>query len=210
MKRLFFRRFAALTCCGVAVGLMSGLCGCSKTEVPDPPLARAELTVRLGEALKHQRDDEALSLIDKLLALDGDDSDLIEMRSRVIANRCVRAAQRRLDAGNLEEAREIVQAARQQYPLIPRLRMLEEEISGLIDLRNAAAALARARSIPELTTALEVAEPLAAAHPGARTLAADIKTKQAELARLRSAELRKINAAGPAPAPNAPAGPVKP
>ena len=69
----------------MAAVLTAGV-GCSKKQVPDPPSARAELTARLFETLDGKRYDEALVIVDKLLALDANDADLMEMRDRIVGN----------------------------------------------------------------------------------------------------------------------------
>ena len=66
--------------------VMLFVCGCSENKAPDPPIARAELTARLYDTLKVKRYSEALAITDKLLALDPNDPDLMEMRDRLIGN----------------------------------------------------------------------------------------------------------------------------
>lgn len=170
-------------------------CGCSKKTVPDPPLARAELTLRLNDALKLARYGEAISIIDKLLALDPDDADLMDMRDRIIGNICVERTQQYIDRKELEKALKYVQKQRRQYPMLPRLQILEAEVSNLIAMRDAAAELARAKTIPELTAALEKITPMAAGKDAAKILAKDIQARKKELAAMRDAAARKLKEA---------------
>lgn len=192
------------------------VCGCSKKTAPDPPLARAELTLRLNDALKLARYNEAIPIIDKLLALDPDDADLMDMRDRIIGNICVERTRKYINSKKLEKALKYVQKQRRQYPMLPRLQILEAEVSNLIALRDAAAELVRAKTIPELTAALEKVTPMAAGKDAAELLAKDIQIRKKELADLRDAaaiELKKaVQAVPQAPEPadkNTPVGDKK-
>ena len=160
--------------------------GCSDSKAPDPPTARAELTARLFDELKARRLDSATAIIDKLLALDPDDADLMEMRDRLTANKATLATQNYVNRGELENALAYIQKQRKQYPVMPKLRILEEEVRGLITLRDAAQRLADAQTIPELSTALENIAPLAAKYPTAKKLHIDIKLRRRDLDKMRA------------------------
>ena len=175
--------------------LLTVCAGCSQEEAPDPPLARAELTVRLNEALKLSRYSEAVSIIDKLLALDPDDADLMEMRDRIIGNICVEKTQRYVNSKNLNKALAYVKKQRRQYPMLPRLQILEAEVASLITMRDAATELARAQTIAELTAALEKITPLAAAEKSAVILQQDIRKRRSELAAMRKAAAEALEKA---------------
>ena len=196
-------RFLILPVFAVLLALCSG---CSQEEAPDPPLARAELTVRLNEALKLSRYSEAASIIDKLLALDPDDADLMEMRDRIISNICVEKTQSYIDSKNLDKALAYVKKQRRQYPMLPRLQILESEVTSLITLRDAAAELARARTIVELTAALEKVTPLAAAEKSAVLLQQDIRKRRSELAAMRKAAAEALKKAAAGTSAAVPAG----
>ena len=153
---MLYRIFAL---CSAALFLC---CGCSETQPHDPPAARAELTVRLLETLKNKRYTEALAINDKLLALDPNDAELMEMRDRLIGNIATENVQKFVDAGKLAEALKYLHNERKLYPVMPRLRMLEEDVQNLIALRKAADRLAAAKTISELATALDTIMPSAA------------------------------------------------
>ena len=175
--RLFILFSAAIILCS----------GCSKKTAPDPPTARAELTVRLYETLKERRYTEALAINGKLLALDPNDADLMEMRDRIIGNIVAVNVQKYIDQGRLEKAYSYIRKERKNYPVMPRLRLLEEEVKNLIALRDAAKKLAEASTVPELTAALELIVPLAARYPAAKQLDADIALRKVELKKMREA-----------------------
>ncbi len=175
--------------------------GCSKKTAPDPPTARAELTVRLYDTLKEKRYTEALAINDKLLALDPNDADLMEMRDRIIGNIAALNVQKYVDKGRLEKAYSYIRKERKNYPVMPRLRLLEEEVKNLIVLRNAARKLAEASTIPELTAALEHIVPLAAKYPAAKQLDSDIALRKAELKKMREDAASAIEKAAQKTAP---------
>ena len=159
--------------------------GCSEQSAPEPPLARAELTARLNAALEAGRDSEALAITDKLAALDPDDADIIEMRERIVCNICTRTVQGYINQGNLSKARKYLRGERRKYPALLRLQMLENDLENLYSLQKAADALAAAKTIPDLTAALEKITPMAAKYPQAKQLHADIKKRRSELAAMR-------------------------
>ena len=128
--------------------------GCSENLPPDPPSARAELTARLFETLKSKRYTEALAITDKLLSLDSNDAELMDMRDRIVGNIAAIKVQEYVEAGQLKAALKYLARERKLYPVMPRLRLLEEEVRNLITLRNAAQTLAVAKTIPELAAAL--------------------------------------------------------
>lgn len=159
--------------------------GCSEEAAPEPPTSRAELTQRLFEALQTKRDEDALAIVDKLLALDNDDSDLMEMRERIMGNICTRHVQKLIDARRLDEARKYVNQQRRRHPGLTKLQFLEEEVNALITLRDAANALAEAATVADLTAALEKIAPLAAKYPAARNLKRDITRRRNDLKQMR-------------------------
>ena len=171
------------------------ICGCSEKKVPDPPAARAELTARLFDTLKEKRYNEALAIIDKLLALDANDAELMEMRDRIVGNIAAGKVQKYLDNKELEKALRYIRRERKNYPVMPRLRMLEEDVRSLIALRNAARQLAVAGTIPELAAALDVIIPMAARYPAASQLHKDIEVRKADLQKMREAAARKVEKA---------------
>ncbi|MBO5922952.1 MAG: hypothetical protein J6Q81_00425 [Lentisphaeria bacterium] len=160
--------------------------GCSENQPPDPPSARAELTARLFETLKSKRYTEALAITDKLLSLDSNDAELMDMRDRIIGNIAAIKVQEYVEAGQLKAALKYLARERKLYPVMPRLRLLEEEVRNLITLRNAAQTLAAAKTIPELAAALDMIAPLAARYPAAKQLHKDIALRKAELKKMRS------------------------
>ncbi len=190
---MLYRIFAL---CSAALFLC---CGCSETQPHDPPAARAELTVRLLETLKNKRYTEALAINDKLLALDPNDAELMEMRDRLVGNIATENVQKFVDAGKLAEALKYLHNERKLYPVMPRLRMLEEDVLNLIALRKAADRLAAAKTISELATALDTIMPSAARYPAATQLHKDIEQRKAELKKMRLAAAEKVekNAAKP-------------
>lgn len=175
--------------------LLLFISGCSENQAPDPPIARAELTVRLYETLKVKRYSEALAIIDKLLALDSDDPDLMEMRDRIIGNIATVKVQEYIDSNRLEAGLKYIRRERRTYPVMPKLRMLEEEIKNLITLRQAAQALAEADTIPKLAAALDFIVPLAAKYPAAEQLHKDIARRKADLKNMRNAASRAVEKA---------------
>ncbi len=185
--------------------------GCGDQDISNPPTARAELTARLFDALQFHRYDDALAIIDKLLAIDPDDVELMDMRNRIIANACTVKVQQFVNLNQLEKALQTVVAARKSHPILPQLTALEEEIRSLIALRNAANALAKAKNIPELAAALEKIAPLANKYPQAKALHRDIDARRKELEQMRAEAQRaqekseKPDNANPLPG-TAPAG----
>ena len=190
-------------CCGTLLLSAVIFSGCSDSQVPDPPSARAELTGRLYEALQYKRDAEALAIINKLLALEPDDVDLLEMRDRVTVNACTRAVQTHVNSGNLDKALQVVNKYRQEHSTLPGLKVLQARISELILLRDCAANLAAANDISTLVTQLEKIAPLAAKYPQAKQLQQDIKMRRIQLARMRAEAAAKAQLAADAPAPGA-------
>ena len=178
----------------LAAVLMTGA-GCSKKQAPDPPSARAELTVRLFETLNDKRYEETLVIIDKLLALDSNDADLMEMRDRVVGNIAAAKIQNFINNNELEKAHRYIRYERKLYPVMPRLRLLEEEVENLIALSDAAQKLAAARTIPELTAALDRIVPIAAKYPKAELLHKDIARRKDELKKMRIAAARAVEKA---------------
>ena len=177
-------RFFCIALAAVLVSLLAS--GCGDRNKIAPPSARAELTARLFDALQFHRYDDALAIIDKLLAIDPDDVELMEMRSRVITSACTVKVQQFVDQNQLDKALQTVVTARKNNPVLPQLIALEEEIRGLIALRDAANVLAAAKTIPELAAALEKIAPLAAKYPQAKALHRDIDTRRKELERFRA------------------------
>ena len=101
----------------------------------------------------------------------------------------------------MEKALRYVRNERKNYPVMPRLRLLEEEVSNLIALLNAARSLAAAGTIPELTAALDAIVPMAARYPAATQLHKDIRRRKAELKKMREAAARAVEkASGKTPA----------
>ena len=182
------------------LALLLTLSGCSESKVSDPPTSRAELTVRLFDALKGRRYTDALAILDKLQTLEPEDADLMEMRDRLIVNICTGKVQEYINNGKLENAQTYLRWQRKKHPMLHNLRMLEEDVNNLIDLRNAANRLANAATIPEIASALENIAPLAARYPDAKKLHSDIKIRRSELNKLRAAEQRKAEAAAQSPA----------
>lgn len=170
--------------------------GCSKETAPDPPVARAELTRRLFEALQTKRDAEALAIVDKLLALDNDNSDLIEMRERIIGNLCTRQVQVMVNKSNLDGARTYIARQRKRYPMMPRLKILEDEVNELIALRAAVRNLAAAKDAKSLEEALNKITPLAAKYPAAVQLKRDIAARKQDLQKMRKASAPAEKASG--------------
>ena len=130
-------------------------------------------------------------IIDKLLALEPDDIELMEMRDRVIANRCTAQVQKAVDQGKLAKALQIVKQERRKNPMIPQLRVLEDEVNDLQNLQASAKQLANAKTLPELSAALNQIAPLAAKYPQAKQLQQDIKKRTAELATMRKRAAEK-------------------
>lgn len=174
------------TICGLLTLAGVMMTGCSDNTPPDPPLARAELTSRLYDTLRQGRDADALAIIEKLLALDPDDADLLEMQDRITANICARAMQANIDQNQLDEALKLVQQYRKQYPMLTILRVYENEIADLIKLRDAASELAAANDVVSLAAALEKIAPMAAKYTEAKQLQTDIKIRKNDLAKMRS------------------------
>ena len=196
----------------LAAAVMLFICGCSENKAPDPPAARAELTARLFDTLKEKRYNEALAIVDKLLALDANDAELMEMRDRIIGNIATGRVQKYIDSNELDKALRYIRKERKVYPVMPRLRMLEEDVRSLIGLRNAARKLAAARTIPDLTAALDTITPMAARYPAATQLHKDIASRKADLKKMRAAAARAVEKAAKRTStpPAAPAPAVKP
>ena len=169
--------------------------GCSENQPPDPPTARAELTVRLLDTLKSKRYTEALAIADKLLSLDPNDAELMDIRDRIIGNIAAINVQNHIDGGKLESALKYITSERKRYPVMPRLRMLEEEVRNLIALRNASQALANAKTISELTAALDTIAPMAARYPAAAQLHKDIEQRKTDLKQMRAAAAAAVEKA---------------
>lgn len=161
--------------------------GCSEEQAPEPPVSRAELTYRLFEALDAKRDHDALAIVDKLLALDNNDAELMEMRERILGNICTRQVQILIDKGNLNEAAQYINTQRRRYPGLPKLQILENEVNGLITLQNAAKNLASAQDAKTLDAALNQITPLAAKYPQAAQLKKDIERRKKDLQKMRRA-----------------------
>ena len=183
--------------------------GCSKKTAPDPPTARAELTVRLYDTLKEKRYTEALAINDKLLALDPNDADLMEMRDRIIGNIATVKIQHYIDENRLEDGLKYIRSERRKFPVMPKLRLLEEELKNLIVLRKAAQTLAAADTIPALTAALDFIMPLAAKYPAAKQLHNDIKQRKADLEKMRSDAAQAVEKAAANKPASQPAPAVK-
>ena len=183
--------------------VMLFVCGCSENKAPDPPIARAELTARLYDTLKVKRYSEALAITDKLLALDPNDPDLMEMRDRLIGNIAAVKVQEYIDNKQLEGALKYLRKERKRYPVMPKLRILEEEVRNLIALRNAAKVLAEADTIPKLAAALDFIVPLAAKYPATEQLHKDIKQRKNDLEKMRDAAALQVEKAAGKPLPAA-------
>ena len=167
--------------------LLLGVTGCSEKRVSDPPTARLELTSRLFEALKYQRYDEALAIIDKLSAI-SDDSALAGMRGRIIVTRCVKQVQPLIDQGKLKEARDIVHREHNNNKTIRELGDMEEKIEELIKLQKNADRLAKASTAAELDAAIKDVEYSIQDIPEAKQLKADLEVRRRDLAAMRKAE----------------------
>jgi len=166
--------------------------GCEKKRVADPPTARAELTTRLYDALQDKRYEEALAIIDKLLASDPDDVDLLEMQIRVTANMHTVQIQQAVDDGDLDKALQLLREARKKHPAIRQFLDMEEEITALTELRDAAGTLANAKTIPELRKALETIRlmDISGQYPQAVALQKDIAKRQQDLKNMIAAEAK--------------------
>ena len=173
----------AATFLGLTILLLAA--GCSEEQAPEPPVSRAELTCRLFEALDANRDHDALAIVDKLLALDNNDADLMEMRERILGNICTRKVQTLIDQENLDEAAKYVAIQRRRHPRLPKLQILENEVAELITLRNAARKLADAASPADLDLALRKIEPLSTKYPQAKQLKRDIDRRKQDLQKMR-------------------------
>ena len=178
-------KYVTATICALTLLLLTA--GCTEEQAPEPPVSRAELTHRLFEALDSRRDNDALAIVDKLLALDNNDSDLMEMRERILGNICTRQVQAMIDKGDLDKAAKYIRNQRLRYPGLPKLQFLENEVDALIVLRTAARELAAADSVADLTIALSKITPLAAKYPEARLLQRDIRRRQQDLQKMRNA-----------------------
>ena len=179
--------FKSVTAIFLSLGFLLLAAGCSNERAPEPPVSRPQLTQRLFEALQTKRDNDALAIVDKLLALDNDDSDLIEMRERILGNICTRQVQTLVNGGRLDAARKYISQQRKLYPMMPKLQFLEDEVNELITLRNAAKNLAAAQDARTLEKALTQIAPLAAKYPGAVQLKRDIAQRKQDLQKMRQA-----------------------
>ena len=167
--------------------LLLGVTGCSEKRVSDPPTARAELTSRLFEALKYQRYDEALVIIDKLRVI-SDAAELEEMRDRIIVNRCVKKVQPLVNQGKLEEARNIIHEDYKSNTTVRVLADMEEKIDELIKLKKKADRLAKASNAAELEAAIKDIEYSVQDNPQAKQLVADLAVRRRDLEVMRKAE----------------------
>ncbi len=172
---------------GWSLLVATGLCGCGEDEVPDPPVAQSALVGRLFDALKNGRLDEALSLTEKLQSLDSENLDLAELKLRIIANGYVLRCQAKLDAGDTAGALAIIREGCKLYPMHSGLRVLDEELTRLNELHEAAQSLGRAKSAAELSAVLERIAPLSAAYPEAKLLQQDIIRRRGEFRQLQNA-----------------------
>lgn len=175
----------AATFLGLTILLLAA--GCSEEQAPEPPVSRAELTYRLFEALDAKRDRDALAIVDKLLALDSNDADLMEMRERILGNICTRRVQSMIDKGQLNDAAQYLNTQRRRHPGLPKLQILENEVNELITLQNAAKNLANAHDAGTLDAALNQITPLVAKYPQAKQLKSDIERRKKDLQKMRRA-----------------------
>ena len=196
IRKVHITMFKSVTAIFLSLSFLLFAPGCSKESAPEPPVSRAELTQRLFEALQTKRDADALAIVDKLLALDNDDSDLIEMRERIVGNICTRKVQSWVNQGNLDAAHQYIVRQRRLYPTMPKLRILESEVNELVTLRNAAISLAAAKDVKSLEEALSKIEPLAAKYPYALQLKRDIARRKQDLQKMRQAPAEKQSTPG--------------
>lgn len=202
---IYLRCWALPICCLLLAVITAG---CGKSDAPDPPVSRVELTNRLFETIKQKRDDEALNIIEKLLALEPDDIELMEMRDRIVSNRCSRKVQKLIDQGKLNQALALIRQERRQYPVLAQLRVQEDEVLDLINLQAAARKLAAAQNIADLAAALNTIRPLAEKYPQAKQLHNDIKKRAEDLTAMRNKAAAQERSKTQNAAPAAPA--VKP
>lgn len=186
--------FKSVTAILLSVSFLLLASGCAEEKAPEPPISRAELTQRLFEALQTKRDSDALAILDKLLTLDSTDSNLLEMRERIIGNISTRQVQVLVNKGDLDGARKYIIKQRKVYPMMPKLQFLEDEVNELITLRNAAKNLAAAKDVQSLEKALNQIAPLAAKYPAAAQLKRDIAKRKQDLQKMRQAFVKNSSA----------------
>ena len=91
------------------------LSGCRR-EVPVPPVERNDLTIRFFRSLRNNEGDAAALQGQKLYAMEKRNYFLLRLIEIQQANKCVRNAQRHLNAGQLELAVKEIEAGLRRFP----------------------------------------------------------------------------------------------
>jgi hypothetical protein len=163
MKEIFMLRlmikFKEYLFSALALALALSLCGCGGETAPDPPSARSQLTLELFNALQHDKDETAISLIASLREIDKSNLFLAQLESLEKDNICITKIQKILnDGGSVDKAQKILEeeikdrgrrvalvAAQKEIRIIAAVK---KQVNILLDPENA---IQVARAAVELT-----------------------------------------------------------
>ncbi len=162
IKDILFKSMLMSLCCGLLLCVISG---CGGDNVPDPPMAYSRLVVELFESLEKEDYQLAAEQIGRLKALDPENSFLSKLQENQYCNVFVAAAQKKLDAGELEEALRIVSQGSELYPFNRNMIATEKLLKNIVELRRRLLLLITARSSNQLQENIAVIETMIKEYP---------------------------------------------
>ena len=145
-----------------AVGLLAAA-GCGDRGVPRgaSPTERNRLLIRLFTSMEKHDPVSAAAQAAKVRALDPGNSYFAWIIEQQECNHAAQAAQRALDANELEKAEELLTAARKRHPLNHAVAEDLQKVRDLIALRQAVRAFRAAGTPADREQALKTISPLA-------------------------------------------------
>lgn len=168
--------------------VLAGVSGCGKKEVPDPPLSRSRLTIEMFKNLEENKHEQAIEKIIKLKAIDAENIFLSELEESEVSNIYTGDVQRQLNAGDIEAAIKIVDAARKRHGLYRSLIQADAELKKLKSLQESISNMLQAESSEQVFAEIEQSGKIVSEYPPAKTLAPMLDKKSIEAARMARRE----------------------
>ncbi len=167
-----------------AAVVLTGVSGCGKKEVPDPPLSRNRLTIEMFKNLEENKHEQAIEKIIKLKALDPENVFLSELEENEVSNIYMGTIRQQLNAGDIEAAIKTVDAARKRHGLYRSLIQADTELKKLKSLQESVSNMLQAESSEQVLAEIEQSRKIISEYPPAKALEPMLDRKSIEAARM--------------------------
>jgi heme oxygenase len=174
---------------GLAVILISA--GCGRNDVPDPPTAYNQLVIGLFKDLDAKDYRAAANKASKLKALDPENAFLNQLIENELSNYYIKQAQKKLNAGKLAAAQDIISAGRSKYPFNQNLIKTEAYLKQVSELAVKVKSISVPFSSEELQRNIKAIEKLQKSIPEAKSLNKILKQKSEQAKAMAKREERR-------------------